>query len=60
MEEDKKSPVVIDNGSGMCKAGIAGEDAPRAAFPSMIGRPIMPSVMIGRDSTDTYFGDEAY
>ena len=43
----------------MCKAGFAGEDAPRAAFPSMIGRPIMPAVMIGMDSKDTFFGDEA-
>jgi hypothetical protein len=24
---------VIDNGSGMCKAGFAGDDAPRAVFP---------------------------
>ncbi|KAE9546259.1 hypothetical protein FO519_010529, partial [Halicephalobus sp. NKZ332] len=22
--------VVVDNGSGMCKAGFAGDDAPRA------------------------------
>ena len=26
--------LVIDNGSGMCKAGFAGDDAPRAVFPS--------------------------
>ena len=25
--------LVIDNGSGMCKAGFAGDDAPRAVFP---------------------------
>ena len=31
--------VVIDNGSGMCKAGFAGDDAPRAVFPSIVGRP---------------------
>lgn len=31
--------IVIDNGSGMCKAGEAGEDAPRASFPSIVGRP---------------------
>ncbi|CAK5029191.1 unnamed protein product [Meloidogyne enterolobii] len=30
--------LVIDNGSGMCKAGFAGEDAPRAVFPSIVGR----------------------
>ncbi|KAH9923411.1 actin-domain-containing protein [Epithele typhae] len=35
---------VIDNGSGMCKAGFAGEDAPCAVFPSIVG------VMGGVDS----------
>ena len=30
--------VVIDNGSGMCKAGFAGDDAPRAVFPAITGR----------------------
>ena len=33
------SAVLIDNGSEMCKAGISGEDAPRASFPSIVGRP---------------------
>lgn len=27
---------VIDNGSGMCKAGFAGDDAPRAVFPYVL------------------------
>ena len=31
--------VVIDNGSGMCKSGLAGDDAPRAVFPTVVGRP---------------------
>ena len=31
--------IVCDNGSGMVKAGFAGDDAPRAVFPSLIGRP---------------------
>jgi len=38
MDEDV-SALVIDNGSGMCKAGFAGDDAPRAVFPSIVGRP---------------------
>ena len=29
--------VVIDNGSGTIKAGIAGEEAPKAIFPSVVG-----------------------
>ena len=31
--EDEVAALVIDNGSGMCKAGFAGDDAPRAVFP---------------------------
>jgi len=30
-------PLVVDNGTGMVKAGFAGDDAPRAEFPSIIG-----------------------
>ncbi|XP_052686058.1 actin-3-like [Crassostrea angulata] len=32
--------VVIDNGSGMGKAGFAGDDAPRAVFPSIVGHSV--------------------
>uniref|UniRef100_A0A914DAM8 Actin n=1 Tax=Acrobeloides nanus TaxID=290746 RepID=A0A914DAM8_9BILA len=31
--------LVIDNGSGTCKAGFAGDGAPRAVLPSIIGSP---------------------
>jgi len=51
--------VVIDNGSGMCKAGFAGDDAPRAVFPSIVGRPKHPGIMVGMDQKDAYVGDEA-
>lgn len=37
--DDDVAAIVIDNGSGMCKAGFAGDDAPRAVFPSIVGRP---------------------
>ena len=30
---------VIENGSGRIKAGFAGDDAPKAVFPSIVGRP---------------------
>lgn len=32
-------PLVVDNGSSMCKAGFAGEDSPRTVFQSVVGRP---------------------
>ena len=51
--------LVVDNGSGMCKAGFAGDDAPRAVFPSIVGRPKHPGIMVGMDQKDAYVGDEA-
>ena len=39
MCDDEIAALVVDNGSGMCKAGFAGDDAPRAVFPSIVGRP---------------------
>ncbi|EGG24304.1 actin domain-containing protein [Cavenderia fasciculata] len=51
--------LVIDNGSGMCKAGFAGDDAPRAVFPSVVGRPRYSSVMVGMGQKDSFIGDEA-
>ncbi|KAM6111194.1 LOW QUALITY PROTEIN: actin, cytoplasmic 2 [Pterocles gutturalis] len=50
--------LVIDNGSGMCKAGFAGDDAPRAVFPSIVGRPRHQGVMVDGQK-DSYVGDEA-
>jgi actin len=51
--------LVVDNGSGMMKAGVAGDDAPRAVFPSIIGRPKNVSVMVGMDQKDHFVGTEA-
>ena len=30
MADEEIQALVVDNGSGMCKAGFAGDDAPRA------------------------------
>ncbi|KAM4631734.1 actin, cytoplasmic 1-like isoform 1-T1 [Discoglossus pictus] len=57
--EDDIAALVIDNGSGMCKAGFAGDDAPRAVFPSIVGRPRHMGVMVGMGQKDSYVGDEA-
>jgi len=58
-EKEETVALVIDNGSGMCKAGFAGDDAPRAVFPSIVGRPKHPGIMVGMDQKDAYVGDEA-
>jgi len=57
--EDDTAALVIDNGSGFVKAGFAGDDAPRAYFPSIVGRPRHQGVMVGMGQKDTYVGDEA-
>jgi len=51
--------IVIDNGSGVVKTGFAGDDAPRAVFPSITGRPRHQGVMVGMGQKDSYVGDEA-
>ena len=51
--------VVIDNVSGMCKAGLSGEDAPRAVFPAITGTAKTKSIMMGTENKDVYVGQEA-
>mmetsp|Transcript_8210 Transcript_8210/g.28829 ORF Transcript_8210/g.28829 Transcript_8210/m.28829 type:complete len:378 (+) Transcript_8210:101-1234(+) len=58
-DEGEVSALVCDNGSGMVKAGFAGDDAPRAVFPSIVGRPRHQGVMVGMGQRDAYVGDEA-
>ncbi|KAL5259126.1 hypothetical protein ACHWQZ_G009550 [Mnemiopsis leidyi] len=59
MEDDDVAALVVDNGSGVVKAGFAGDDAPRAVFPSIVGRPRHQGVMVGMGQKDSYVGDEA-
>jgi len=58
-EGEEGSALVVDNGSGMVKAGFAGDDAPRSVFPSIVGRPKHQGVMVGMAQKDAYVGDEA-
>ena len=48
--DDEVLPIVIDNGSGLCKAGFAGDDFPRAVVPSIVGRPKPGSTDMDPDS----------
>jgi actin beta/gamma 1 len=43
----------------MCKAGMAGDDSPRAVFPSIIGTPNHKSIMVGMGEKQIYVGEEA-
>ena len=57
--QDQKSAVVLDNGSGLMKAGYAGDDAPASVFLSVVGRPKHRNVMVGTETRDMYVGEEA-
>jgi len=59
MDDEEVAALVVDNGSGMVKAGFAGDDAPRAVFPSIVGRPKHQGVMVGMGQKDSYVGEEA-
>ncbi|KAG7368711.1 actin family protein [Nitzschia inconspicua] len=51
--------IVIDNGSGMCKAGFSGEEAPRSVFPALVGRAKHRGIMLGMEQREAYIGHEA-
>ena len=59
MCDDAITALIIDNGSGMCKAGFAGEDAPRTNFPAIVGRPRLQGTIVGMGQKDSYVGEEA-
>ena len=60
MTDEEVAALVVDDGSGMCKAGFAGDDAPRAVFPYIFGPPGDHGVMAGIGQKDSYVGDEAH
>ena len=54
--------LVCDNGTGFVKVGYAGENFPRAIFPSMVGRPVLRAEeAVAADVTlkDIMCGDDA-
>jgi actin-related protein len=56
---DDTEPIVIVPKDDFWQAGFAGDDAPRAVFPSIVGRPKHRGIMVGMDQKDAYVGDEA-
>ncbi|XP_022096717.1 actin, clone 302-like [Acanthaster planci] len=55
---NKATSLVIDNGSDSIKAGVTGEDEPKAVFPNVVGIPRHAGVA-GPGQKDTYIGGEA-
>jgi actin-related protein len=59
-EGDGDKPLVIDNGSGVVKAGYGGEENPSCVFPSIIAYPKQKGILVGGNNDKDYFvGDEA-
>jgi actin-related protein len=58
-DDEEVQCLVVDNGSGMCKAGFAGEEVPRAVFPCIVGRPKYHNCVVGMDVKDKFVGEEA-
>ena len=56
---DSNVHLVIDNGSGLCKAGFSGEEGPRSVFPCIVGKPKVQGIMIGNEQKDVFVGQEA-
>lgn len=52
--------VIFDNGSGVFKAGMGDDDAPRVTFPTIVGKPTNPNMMVGMDQKELYVGPEAH
>ena len=59
MSEEDVQTLVIDNGSGMIKAGFSGDEAPVSVFPSVVGRPKYRAQLVGGNAKDVFVGDEA-
>ena len=57
--EEAAAAIVLDNGSGMVKAGFSGDDAPRTVFSCVTGRPAYRSIMVGMGAKDVYVGEQA-
>ncbi|XP_078130224.1 uncharacterized protein LOC144533037 isoform X3 [Sander vitreus] len=62
---DFKTPIVLDTGSGLMKAGFADQDLPNVIFPTIIGMPkyekvcLCQEIMNGNLERETYIGHEA-
>ncbi|KAM8831962.1 uncharacterized protein AB9W97_003308 [Spinachia spinachia] len=56
---DFKTPIVLDTGSGLMKAGFADQDLPNIIFPTIIGMPKYEEIMNGNLEREIYIGHEA-
>ena len=53
----ENSSIIIDNGSGVVKAGFTSEEEPSSIFPSLVGR-VKYEGIPGCDSKDEFIGSD--
>lgn len=53
-----KQPIVIDNGSGVIKAGFSGDEKPKLVFNNYVGRPKYSKVILTTHDQDLYLGSQ--
>ncbi|VDI24808.1 Hypothetical predicted protein [Mytilus galloprovincialis] len=58
MNYEDVDAVVISNGSGLCKVGFAGNETPKAVFPSIVGR-TRQAVLQSGASQGCFVGNDA-
>jgi actin-related protein len=58
-EQEPKRPLVMDTGSGVLKAGFAGEDMPCTVMPCIVGRSKFVTAMFSLSHKEYYVGEEA-
>ena len=56
---ESKPHVIIDNGTGYCKAGLSIDEAPRVIFPECVGYPKYRSAMLGGSNREFFIGADA-
>ena len=56
---EEKPNIIIDNGTGYCKAGLSSEEGPRAVFPSCVGYPKYKDVMLNTSYKEYFIGEDA-
>jgi len=52
--------IVLDNGSGVMKVGLSGNNLPTGFFPTLIGRPEKAGLLPSMGQKDDYVGLEAF
>ena len=56
---EKKPNIIIDNGTGFCKAGLSGEQKPKVEIPACIGYPKYANWRVGTDKKNFFVGSDA-